>query len=257
MTDRAAYERAVTPARLAAYPPGELVGQESFMLAGEILDLARRAAVGPGVRVLDVCCGAGGPGRLVMSELGCAYVGVDADPTAVELARSRAVGLPCRYELGRVPPLPAGPFDVVLLLETLLAFADKRPLLQAVHDALVPGGLFAFTVEEGPPLTPVERQRMPASDTVWPVPLVTLASQLRSSGFVVRRLHDSSRSHREVAEALAGSFVRHRAEIAPVLGADVVDDLIASHRLWASWLASGRVRKLALVATTTPVLQPL
>lgn len=251
--DRATYDAALAAARRAAYPPGELVGQESFVLASEILALAHRAGVGPTVRLLDVCCGAGGPGRLIRRELRCAYVGVDVDETAVRLARRRASdGAELRFEVGRVPPLPDGEFDVVLLLETLLAFADKRPLLQAVGESLVPGGRFALTVEEGPPLTSTERRLMPASDTVWPVSLATLLKELRCAGLEVRWLRDSSRSHQRIAQALAESFTQHRAAIAAALGDDLVDHLITSHRLWASWLATGRVRKLALVATTSP-----
>ncbi len=54
---RTALERA----RAAAFPAGEYAGQESFMRASEISALARAAGVGPGVRVLDLCCGTAGP----------------------------------------------------------------------------------------------------------------------------------------------------------------------------------------------------
>ena len=50
------------------------------MSASEILSLAARAGIAPGVSVLDVCCGVAGPGRLITRELGCTYVGVDARP---------------------------------------------------------------------------------------------------------------------------------------------------------------------------------
>ena len=92
-----------------------------------------------GTTVLDLCCGVGAPGRLVTARLGCDYLGVDACPDAVEVARRRTGTLPCRFEVREVPPLPQGPFDVVLLLETLLAFPEKRPLFQAVAGALHAG----------------------------------------------------------------------------------------------------------------------
>jgi hypothetical protein len=38
--DRAAFDRALHRARVSAYAPGEFVGQESFMAAGEIRALA-------------------------------------------------------------------------------------------------------------------------------------------------------------------------------------------------------------------------
>src|SRR3954469_7332109 len=76
--DRARFDQALHRARLSAYAPGEFVGQESFMTAGEIRALAVQARVGPGVAVLDVCCGIAGPGRLLTRVLGCAYLGLDA-----------------------------------------------------------------------------------------------------------------------------------------------------------------------------------
>jgi SAM-dependent methyltransferase len=243
--DRAPFERALRRARASA---GEYVGQESFMTAGEILALAARAGVGAGVSVLDVCCGTAGPGTLITRELGCAYLGVDASPGAVALARERAGDLPCRFAVADVPPLPAGTFDVVLLLETLLAFPDKAALVRAVAGALEPGGRFAFTLEEGRPLTADERAAMPDADTVWLEPLDSLAAILERAGLGITWFEDHSRAHRSQAEALADAFAADADAIAGQIGRPALDELLAAHRLWVDWLASGRVRKLAVVA---------
>src|SRR5438105_4512159 len=146
--ERAPFVKALRRARLSASVPGEFVGQEGFMRAGEILALARQAGIAPGVSVLDLCCGVAGPGRFITRELGCTYLGVDFSSSAVDIARERAGDLPCRFELARIPPLPPGGFDVVLLLETMLAFPDKETLLQDISRALPTGGRFAFTLEE-------------------------------------------------------------------------------------------------------------
>ena len=232
----------------AAFAPGEYVEQQSFMRATEIRELADRAGIGPGVSVLDVCCGVAGPGRFITRELGCDYLGVDASARAIEIASARARGLPCRFEVAQVPPLPAGRFDVVLLLETMLAFRDKAALLAAVAAALVPGGRFAFTLEEGGPLTAKERAAMPNADTVWPTPVDEMVRLLEAAGLRVTWRADLSASHRATAEALTAAYAAGGAAIAAQVGRQGLDDLLTSHRLWSSWLASGRVRKLALVA---------
>lgn len=249
--NRLDYDRALSKARYAAFPSGQFVGQESFMRAGEILALARAAGVGPGVRVLDLCCGAGGVGRFLATELGCCYRGVDASAGAVELARARTVGADCRFEVGRVPPVPSGPADVVLLLETLLAFADTQQVLSGVSRALVAGGRFAFTVEAGRPLTAGERAAMPQADTVWPVLWSQLRRQLAGVGLDVAWVEERTGSHAPVAAALAAELEADRPAIAAALGAAVIDDLLTAHRLWSRWLSSGRVRKLMVVATKT------
>jgi SAM-dependent methyltransferase len=250
--DRAPFERALRRARGSAYAPGEFVGQESFMTASEIRALAARAGIGPGVSVLDLCCGVGGPGRLLTRELGCAYLGVDASASAVSIARERARDMPCRFAVAQVPPLPAGAVDVVLLLETLLAFEDKDALVREIAAALAPGGRFAFTLEEGSPLTADERAAMPDADTVWLVPLDEMTASLERAGLVVTWQDDLSRPHRATAQALAGAFAADAEAIAALVGRRAVNDLLTAHRLWIEWLDEARVRKLALVAELRP-----
>jgi SAM-dependent methyltransferase len=246
--ERGPFVRALGRARESAYDPGEYVEQESFMRAGEIRALGVRAGIAPGVSVLDLCCGVAGPGRFLMHELGCDYVGVDSSPSAVGIARARARGLPCRFEAARIPPLPPGTFDVVLLLETMLAFRDKERLVEGVSRALPPGGRFAFTLEEGSPLSASERARMPDADTVWLTPLDDMRDLLAREGLVVRWQDDWSGSHGAVAASLADAFAADAADIASAIGRRALDELLAAHRLWIEWLASGRVRKIAVVA---------
>ncbi|MBJ7451390.1 MAG: class I SAM-dependent methyltransferase, partial [Blastococcus sp.] len=243
--ERAPFIAALQRAREAAYPAGEYVGQESFMRAAEIRRLARHAGIGPGVPVLDLCCGTAGPGRLLVAELGCDYLGLDSSASALEIARHLAGDLPCRFEQAEVPPLPDGRFDVVLLLETLLAFPDKRALLVDVGRVLEPGGRFACTVEEGPPLTPAEQARMPDADTVWLVELPELMVMLREAGLTVTWQEQWSVSHHATASALLESFQADAHDVGHRIGVTALDELIAAHELWRDWLGSGRVRKFA------------
>jgi SAM-dependent methyltransferase len=249
--ERAPFVHALQRARVAAYAPGEFVEQESFMRASEIRSLADQAGIGPRVSVLDLCCGIAGPGRFITRELGCTYLGVDCSSSAIALARQTAGDLPCQFEVSQIPPVPSGPFEVVLLLETMLAFCEKAPLLQDISRALVAGGRFAFTMEEGPPLTKSERDSMPDSDTVWLTPLPEMLSYLQRAGLVVRWQTDFSRSHRVVADSLLRAFATDAPHIVARLGPRALEELLVAHRLWSDWLREGRVRKLALVAEKT------
>jgi SAM-dependent methyltransferase len=235
-------------AQATAYPAGEFVGQESFMRAAEIRRLAHQARVGPGVPVLDLCCGLAGPGRMITAESGCRYLGVDQSASALAAARQLAGGLPCRFEQAHLPPLPEGRFEVVLLLETMLAFPDKEALVGEVARTLEPGGRFAFTVEEGRPLTRQEQSLMPAADTVWPVELAKLTDVLRNAGLAVTWQQDYSSAHHAVATALLRCYRAYSAQIAGQIGESATAELITAHQLWNDWLGSGRVRKFAMVA---------
>ncbi|HWT25427.1 MAG TPA: class I SAM-dependent methyltransferase [Solirubrobacteraceae bacterium] len=254
--DRAPFEQALHRARVSAFAPGEFVGQESFMTAGEIRALAVQAGVGPGVRVLDLCCGVAGPGRFITRELGCSYLGLDASASAVAIARERAGDLPCRFTVGEIPPLPAGSFDVVLLLETMLAFEDREALIRDIGAALRPGGRFAFTFEAGPPLTTAERAAMPDADTVWLTPLDDMSAFLERARLVVTWQEDHSRAHQATAQALARALAADDRAIAARIGRRALDELLAAHRLWSAWLEAGRVRKLAVVAERSAAPEP-
>ena len=246
--DRGVFDRALHRARVSAYATGDFVGQESFMTAGEIRALAVQAGIGPGVTVLDLCCGVAGPGRFITRELDCAYLGVDASASAVAIARERTNGLPCRFATAEVPPLPDGFFDVVLLLETALAFEDKDALLREIAAALQPGGRLALTLEEGAPLTMAEREAMPDADTVRLTPLDEIADSLEGAGLALTWQEDHSHAHLASARALTDAFAADAENIAAQIGRRALDELLAAHRLWIEWLDNGRVRKLALVA---------
>jgi SAM-dependent methyltransferase len=246
--DRALFDDALRAARVAAYPAREFVGQESFMSASQIRAVARQAGVVPGVSVLDLCCGVAGPGRMIARELGCTYLGVDSSPGAIRLARRRAADVDCRFDVATIPPVPTGPFDVVMLLETVLAFREKEPLVRGIAAALRAGGRFVFTLEAGAPLTGAERRRMPGSDTVWLVPLPEMLDVLARHGLRVRWQAELTDSHRAVASSLLAAFEGHALEIAGRIGARALDELVTAHRLWRDWLRVGRVRKYAVVA---------
>ena len=95
---------------------------------------------------------------------------------------SERAALPCRFEVARVPPLPPGPFDVVLLLETMLAFADKETLLRG--DLRRARRRRAVRLHPGGGAAPhaAERERMPDADTVWLTPLDEMRALLGASG---------------------------------------------------------------------------
>ena len=218
------------------------------MRTGEVRVLAHQARIGPGVSVLDLCCGVAGPGRMITVESGCHYLGVDCSASALATAQALAGSLACRFEQARIPPLPGGRFEVVLLLETMLAFPDKDALVGEVARALEPGGRFAFTVEEGQPLTQQERARIPGADTVWLIELTELTGVLREAGLTVIWRQEYSSSHHAIATALLRCYRADSPQIAGQIGTQATAELITAHQLWSDWLGSGRVRKFAMVA---------
>jgi hypothetical protein len=136
----------------------------------------------------------------------------------------------------------------VLLLETMLAFSDKRALFAEVAQVMEPGGRFACTVEVGMPLTANEQAQMPDADTVWPIELPELTALLTDVGLTVSWTKQCTAAHHAVATSLLHAFRADAGATRRQVGARALSELITAHELWTDWLGGGRIRKFMLVA---------
>ena len=174
------------------------------------------------------------------------YRGVDRSAGRDRAGWERATGLGCRFDVAEVPPVPGRHVDVVLLLETMLAFEDKVPLLRAVAAALGPAG--------GSP-SPWRRVAadgggavaMPAADTVWPVPLAELRRPARRRRTGPALDAECSPLAPAVAAALIGASGPSGRRSPPRSGT-ARRRPAGGARLWSDWLTTGRIRKFAVVA---------
>ena len=243
---------ALERALLEGYPPGEYVGQESFVSAGEIVSLARAAGIGAGSEVLDLCCGVGAPALHLADTLGCRVIGTDRSADAVRLARAEAearglAGHACFLVGDAVAPPLRRTFDAALVIETMISIPDKARLLGACGGLLRAGTRLGLTLEEGQPLSPREQVMLPEGDRSWLISEREFQALAEASGFAVRLVEDHTARHAEVVRRLLSALERHRAALEAELGGDAYQTLLAAHRCWADWLGWARVRKLAMV----------
>jgi SAM-dependent methyltransferase len=126
--------------------------------------LAGLAGLAPGMRVLDVGCGAGAvsiPAARAVSP-GGQVTGIDIAGPMLGRARraARAAGLTSIvFENGdaTAPPFPPASFDAVLASMVVYLLADPGATLASWRDLLRPGGIVAFTwvIAEDPKWEPV------------------------------------------------------------------------------------------------------
>ena len=126
-----------------------LIGQSRFL--GELTEEVLRAAgVRPGMRVLDVGCGAGDVSFLAATLVGRdgSVIGVDRSAEAIALAKRRAadVGLAnVSFVTQDLQDLATeARFDAIIGRLVLMYFPEPDALLRRLLELLVPGGIVAF-----------------------------------------------------------------------------------------------------------------
>ena len=127
--------------------------------------LARLAGLRPGLRVLDVGGGLGGPARTLAVEFGCTVTIVDLTESYVNAGRALTGLLDLEdqvtHRIGNALALPAdgAPYDVVWTQNSGMNIADKERLYASFARMLAPGGLLVFQ----------EPMAGPGGPTIYPV----------------------------------------------------------------------------------------
>jgi ubiquinone/menaquinone biosynthesis C-methylase UbiE len=125
--------------------------QDHYGGLGAVETLARRAAVAPGMAVLDVCAGLGGPARFLAHRFGVRVTGVDlthsrcaAGARLTALVRLRPLVRFLRAD-AQALPFRAHAFDAAISQEGLLHVPDKAAVLGECARVLKLGARLAFS----------------------------------------------------------------------------------------------------------------
>jgi SAM-dependent methyltransferase len=128
-----------------------------FLTLGEARRVLDLLDVGPGAVLVDLACGAGGPGLWAVAETAATLIGVDPTESGLALARRRAAdnGLADRATFHRGTferaNLPDASADAVMTIEALQYAPDKRAALTEFARILKPGGRVAIVCFEVDP----------------------------------------------------------------------------------------------------------
>jgi ubiquinone/menaquinone biosynthesis C-methylase UbiE len=111
-------------------------------------ELAEIAGFQPGMEILDIGCGLGGPARVLAEEYGCLVRGIDYNEEYVHVGNllSKTMGSTAVLDHGSALDLPyqRDRFDGVLMQHVSMAVSEKLRLFQEVERVLSPEGTFAF-----------------------------------------------------------------------------------------------------------------
>jgi len=144
---------------LTQLAPADLAPVDEFHIRGReaTVELAHRAGLQPGLRVLDVGSGLGGSVRYLASAHHVQATGIDLTTEYVDVARALAefVGLQDQVTFRQSSaldlPFEAGAFDVVWTEHVQMNIADKQAFYAEIARVLVPRGRLVFhDIFQGP-----------------------------------------------------------------------------------------------------------
>lgn len=156
----------------------------SFLPLAQLRLLGDALQVSEGQTVLDLACGAGGPGLWVAHEHGTRLIGLDLSAVAVRRAAERALalGLSSRAEFARGTFASTGlateSVDAVMTVDALQYAPSKADSMTEVARVLRPGGRFVMVAFE---LDAAKLEGLP----VWTDPVGDYRPLLDGAGFDV------------------------------------------------------------------------
>jgi ubiquinone/menaquinone biosynthesis C-methylase UbiE len=171
--------------------PDDLAPADEFHIGGRAatVEFADQLGLRPGMELLDIGSGIGGPARYFAHHRKCRVTGIDLTDEYVRVAGalSQRAGLGGNVEFvqGSALALPfaRGSFDVAYMLHVGMNIADKATLFGQVNRVLRPGGTFGV----------YDVMRIGAGDLTYPVPWARTAesSFVADAGDYRRLLRDA------------------------------------------------------------------
>ena len=131
---------------------GEDFNQNNWLTLPELEGFADKLALGGGVHLLDIACGAGGPALHLAQLTGCSVTGVDLEQTGIANATRIAAeaGLAGRAHFAQADASRRLPFDdasfgAILCLDAMNHLPGRAAVLADWARLLAPGGRLLFT----------------------------------------------------------------------------------------------------------------
>jgi SAM-dependent methyltransferase len=220
-----------------------------FLTLAEARRLLTFLGLAEGDALVDVACGAGGPGLWVAGETGASLVGIDPSEAGLRAARRRAahvgVGDRARFRPGTFARtgLSDAAATAVMTIDGFQYAPDKRAAMAELARVLLPGGCLAIVCFEVDP-TKVEGVPVLGDD-----PIVDYAPLIEEAGLTVEA-YEETPGWEERADAAFGAIVDAADVLAAEMGARAAAATLAEATLS---LALRPYRRRVLAVAVKPI----
>ena len=218
--------------------------------------MATAVPLGPDIQVLDLGCGYGSAARYLAASFGCRVTGTNISEKELELARTRSKEAHLEhllnFEYGDFHQLGYSDesFDVIWSQDAFLHAADKMAVLSECRRVLRPGGALVFTDILVSRETPDE-DRARIYDRVKSPDMWDLGDYRRafsSLKFPITREEDWSRNVAPSYAWVRDGLQEKREALLPRVGAETIDNTVASLTFWVESAESGKIGWALIVA---------
>jgi SAM-dependent methyltransferase len=164
----------------------------SFLTFSELQDIASYLAIATDDVLVDLACGAGGPGLWVTAQCGASLIGIDPSSAGLAEARKRAqqADLADRalYQRGTFANtgLADGAADGVISIDAIQYAPSKTEVFREARRILRPRGRLAFSAFE------VDPKRVAAIPVLGVDPVPDYAQVLQTAGFAIDSYKESA-----------------------------------------------------------------
>src|SRR4051794_9334430 len=228
---------------------------QNHYLGTEAVDEAIAAlGLGPGMRVLDIGSGIGGPARYIAAANGAHVTALelqpDLDSVAADLTARCGLGQLVEHRCGNILAGMGETYDAIVSFLCFLHIADRGRLFTACRAALTPGG--GMYIEDY-----AERRRATDDEAaalqvkvqcpVLPSP-DEYEAQLRAAGFVDIRVQDVTSEWSSFTAARLADFRAAQSRNVSVHGHDIVAGLDDFYATVAGLFQTGVIAGLKIVA---------
>lgn len=189
----------------------------SFVTLGELQRIADALQIRPGGVLVDLGCGAGGPGLWTARESNARLIGIDASGVGVAQARARAddLGLSsaATFSTGYFDRLPLADesIDAAMSVDALQYAPNKVAAFAEAARILRPSGRLVFTAFE------VDQERSAGLPVFGADPVTDFRPVLERAGFSVERYEETTGWHGRVTSTYR-AVLEERARLAQEMG---------------------------------------
>ncbi|MEY2583133.1 MAG: hypothetical protein QOE09_2982 [Ilumatobacteraceae bacterium] len=210
--------------------------------------------LGPGMRVLDIGSGIGGPARYIAAKSAAHVTALelqpDLDALAADLTRRCGLAHLVEHRCGNILDDLGETYDAVVSFLCFLHIADRRRLLAACRAALAAGGgmyIEDFAKRREPTGEEASLLEVKVQCAVLPSP-IEYDEQLRAAGFAEIHVEDVTSQWGAFTASRLDEFRVSRERNVSVHGSDIVDGLDDFYATIVGLFDSGVVAGLKILA---------